>query len=539
MAKMTGAQALARQLRSEGVDTIFTLPGVQIMEAFDALYELQDDIRLIQTRHEQATTYMADGYAKATGKVGVAMVVPGPGALNATAGLGTAYASSSPVLLISGQIDSRALGKRQGQLHEIDDQLDIFKPITKWNHRSTRVEEIPEAVHEAFRQLKTGRPRPVELEIPPDIFQGSGDMDIIEPEVFEKQTAKAEEIQRAAQLLAGAQRPAIIAGGGTILSGASQELRELAEFLQAPVMTTQQGKGIIPGDHPLYVGVNYAGVEVASTVVPESDVVLAVGTRLLFREFSPQNPPTLIHIDADATEIGKNLPTEVGIVADAKDALGQLVRRLRTLSEPKPSRRQDIDRYREGFQDNLKALAPDQIGMINAIRAQLNDDDILLGGMNNIGYWSHLAYPTQKPRTYLTSSYFGTLGFEYPTALGAQVGAPDRKVVAICGDGGFMYNPQELSTAARYGINMVAIVFNNSAYGASQWDQTHRYGERFIGTDLHNPDFMKLADAFSVKGMRATPEGLGPALREALDANAPVLLEVEVPVMMPPFQIVR
>ena len=225
MVKMTGAQALARQLRSEGVDTIFTLPGVQIMEAFDALYELQDDIRLIQTRHEQATTYMADGYAKATGKVGVAMVVPGPGALNAAAGLGTAYASSSPVLLISGQIDSRALGKNQGQLHEVEDQLDVFKPITKWNHRSTRVEEIPEAVHEAFRQLGTGRPRPVELEIPPDTLQGSGDTDIIEPEIFEKQSASAEEIRRAAQLLAGAQRPAIIAGGGTILSGATEELR--------------------------------------------------------------------------------------------------------------------------------------------------------------------------------------------------------------------------------------------------------------------------------------------------------------------------
>ncbi|MCH9040445.1 MAG: thiamine pyrophosphate-binding protein [Chloroflexi bacterium] len=539
MAQMTGAQALARQLRSEGVDTIFTLPGVQIMEAFDALYELQDDIRLIQTRHEQATTYMADGYAKATGKVGVAMVVPGPGALNATAGLGTAYASSSPVLLISGQIDSRAIGKRQGQLHEVEDQLDVFKPITKWNHRSTRVEEIPEAVHEAFRQLKTGRPRPVELEIPPDILQGTGDTDVIEPEIFERHTANVEDIQRAAQLLAGAQRPAIIAGGGTILAGASDELRELAEFLQAPVMTTQQGKGIIPDRHPLYVGVNYAGIEVASKVVPESDVVLAVGTRLLFREFNPENPPTLIHIDADETEIGKNLPTEVGIAADAKDALGQLVSRLKAISAPKPPRQQDIDRYREGFQEELKTLAPDQVRMIDAIRNELADDDILLGGMTNVGYWSHLAYPTQKPRTYLTSSYFGTLGFEYPTALGAKVGMPDKKVVALCGDGGFMYNPQELSTAGRYGINMVAIIFNNSAFGASQWDQTHRYKGRFIGTDLHNPDFMKLAEAFSIKGMQATPDELGPALREALDAEAPVLLEVKLPNMMPPFQIVR
>ena len=184
MPQMSGAQALARQLRSEGVDTVFTLPGVQIMAAFDALHEVQNDIQLIHTRHEQATTYMADGYAKVTGKVGVAMVVPGPGALNATAGLGTAFASSSPVLLISGQIASGALGKRQGQLHEVEDQLDVFKPITKWNHRVTEVGEIPEAVHEAFRQLNTGRPRPVELEVPPDTLAAIGEADIIEPEVY-------------------------------------------------------------------------------------------------------------------------------------------------------------------------------------------------------------------------------------------------------------------------------------------------------------------------------------------------------------------
>ena len=214
------------------------------MAAFDALHELQNDIQLIHTRHEQATTYMADGYAKVTGKVGVAMVVPGPGALNATAGLGTAFASSSPVLLISGQIASGALGKRQGQLHEVEDQLDVFKPITKWNHRVTEVGEIPEAVHEAFRQLNTGRPRPVELEVPPDTLAAIGEADIIEPEVYPPALADSADIERAAEILARAKKPAIIAGGGTVISEASEELRELAEFLQAAVMTTQQGRGL-------------------------------------------------------------------------------------------------------------------------------------------------------------------------------------------------------------------------------------------------------------------------------------------------------
>ena len=422
MPQMSGAQALARQLRSEGVDTVFTLPGVQIMAAFDALHEVQDDIQLIHTRHEQATTYMADGYAKVTGKVGVAMVVPGPGALNATAGLGTAFASSSPVLLISGQIASNALGKRQGQLHEVEDQLDVFKPITKWNHRVTEVGEIPEAVHEAFRQLNTGRPRPVELEVPPDTLAAMGNADIIEPEIYPPAAADSTDIDRAAEILARAERPAIIAGGGTIISGASDELREVAEFLQAAVMTTQQGKGIIPDDHELLVGVNYAMVEPVKDVLPECDALLAVGTRLLFRVFSPDSVPPVVHIDADADEIGKNLPTEVGIVGDAKQALRQLLERLQAISAPKESRRDEVAAYRKSADDNLTELATDQLRMIQDIRGAMADDDILISGMTNIGYWSNVAYPVNVPRTFITSSYFGTLGYAYPTALGAQVG---------------------------------------------------------------------------------------------------------------------
>ena len=538
MPQMTGAQALARQLRSEGVDAVFTLPGVQIMAAFDALHELRDDIRLVHTRHEQATTYMADGYAKVTGKPGVAMVVPGPGALNATAGLGTAYASSSPVLLISGQIASGALGKRQGQLHEVEDQLDVFKPITKWNHRVTQVGEIPEAVHEAFRQMATGRPRPVELEIPPDTLAALGDADIIEPEQYPAQPGDAADIRRAAEILARARRPAIIAGGGSIISGASDELRQVAEFLQAAVMTTQQGKGVIPPDHELAVGVNYAMVEPAKYVLPECDALLAVGTRLLFRQLAMDNPPPLIHIDADASEIGKNLPTEVGIVADAKAGLAQLLDALRAIAAPKASRAQEIAAYRAAADSDLAELAPEQTRIIADIREALAGDDILVGGMTNIGYWSHLAYPARAPRSYVTSSYFGTLGYAYPTALGAKIGQPHKGVVALCGDGGFMYNLQEFSTAARYGINVVAVVFNNHAYGASMWDQTHQYGERYIGTDLNNPDFLKLAEAFGVRGMQADPARIGEALRDALAADAPVLLEVELPNMMPPFQIV-
>ena len=375
--------------------------------------------------------------------------------------------------------------------------------------------------------------------MPPDTLAAMGNADIIEPEIYPPAAADSTDIDRAAEILARAERPAIIAGGGTIISGASDELREVAEFLQAAVMTTQQGKGIIPDDHELLVGVNYAMVEPVKDVLPECDALLAVGTRLLFRVFSPDSVSPVVHIDADADEIGKNLPTEVGIVGDAKQALRQLLERLRAISAPKESRRDEVAAYRKSADDNLTELATDQLGMIQDIRGAMADDDILISGMTNIGYWSNVAYPVSVPRTFITSSYFGTLGYAYPTALGAKVGQPDKRVVALCGDGGFMYNIQELSTAARFGINAVAVVFNNHAYGASMWDQTHQYGQRFIGTDLNNPDFLKVAEAFGVRGMKAEPDSIGDALRQAFAANAPVLLEVELPNMMPPFQIVR
>ncbi len=538
MATVTGAQALVRQLIAEGVDTIFALPGVQIMAAFDAFYEYRDDIRLVHVRHEQATTYMADGYAKATGKVGVAMAVPGPGAINAGSGLGTAYATSTPVLLISGQIDSGSLGKREGQLHEVEDQLDVFRPLTKWVHRVTRVEDVPGAVHEAFRHLKTGRPRPVELEIPPDTLARTGEAESIPAEDYPPQAAGTDEIAQAADILASAERPGILVGGGARISGAGDEALQLAEYLQAPLMGTQDSKGVVPENSPFYVGTNYASVGPADVVFPETDVLLAIGTRLLFRDLPDGDLPRVIHIDIDPDEIGRNLPTELGIVADAKTASAQLLARLKESSQPRPSDAGRIAGFRSDFASRMRALVPPQAQMIEDMRAALPDDAIVVSGVTNIGYWSNVFYEVREPQTYITSGYFGTLGYAFPTALGAQVGRPDRKVVALCGDGGFMYSPQELSSAMRHGINAVAVVFNNNAFGASEWDQTHRYGGNFIGTDLHNPDFVQLAQSFGAVGMSTDPEGFGEMLEVALNADAPVLLEVVVPNMMPPFQIV-
>ena len=419
MPEMTGAQALVQALRVQGVDTIFALPGAQIMAAFDALYDYQNEINLVQTRHEQATTYMADGYAKATGRVGVAMVVPGPGAMNAASGLGTAYASSSPVLLISGQINSTGLGKNQGQLHEVHDQLDMFQPITKWNHRVTQVEEIPEAVHEAFRQLKSGRPRPVELEIPPDTPASSGNTEIVEPEEYPPGPASPDQTEAAAAVLAQGSRPCIIAGGGVLISDSGAELTELAGILQAPIMLTPEAKGSIPDSHPMVVGANYGGVGPAEAVLPRADTLLAVGTRLLFRDMSLDHLK-IVQVDVDPEEIGRNYPTAAGVEADAKVALRGIVDRLRAQGISNPSRAEDITKQRREFADEIREIAPDQLGLVDAIRGELGDDDIVVSGITTIGYWSNIAYDAQNPRTFLTSSYFGTLGYAFPTGPGRQ-----------------------------------------------------------------------------------------------------------------------
>ena len=537
MPRMTGAQALIAQLRSEGVDTVFGLPGVQIMDAFDALHEQRNAIRLIHTRHEQATTYMADGYAKVTGAVGVAMVVPGPGALNAASGLITAYASSSPVLLISGQTPTSTLGRGLGELHEVEEQLDVFRPLTKWNHRVTRPAEIPETVHEAFRQLKTGRPRPVELEVPPDTLAGSDEVRIRDPEDVPAADGDDVALEAAARRLVEARRPVVVAGGGATIAGASKSLVALAEFLQMPVMTTAEGKGLIADKHPLHLGAHYCLGPVES-LVEGSDLLLAVGTRLDLDPLAPERLPGIVQIDIDPGEIGRRHPAELGIVADADCTLSALLTRIETMTEPRAPRADEVARSRQAFRDGIRKIAPEQTAIVDVLGEVLDDEAIVVSGVTNIGYWSSIMLPVHEPRTYVTSSYAGTLGYAFPTALGAKVARPHQTVVALCGDGGFMYSPQELATARQHGINLVAVVFNNHAFGASRWDQIHRFGERFIGTVLRNPDFGKLADAFGVTGMRTDPDGLGESLAAAVAMERPVVLEVELPVMMPPFQVV-
>ena len=540
MTVMTGAQALVQSLVREGVEVIFGLPGVQIMEAFDALYS-ESGIRLITVRHEQAAAYMADGYARTTGRVGVALVVPGPGALNAAAAIGTAYATSSPVLLVSGQMESYNLGRNRGSLHEVNDQLDLFKPITKWNGRTTKPEEIPYLLHLAMQQVTDGRPRPVEIEIPWDVLPATAETELLEREGPIKAAPDPAKIREAAQLLAHAAHPLIWAGGGCREADLSAELLELAEALNAPVITTPEGKGAIPEDHPHSLGTYYYGHGPGYLALPQADVILAVGSRLNLTPPTPWNiqpHQQLIQIDADPEELGRNFPAQVGIAADGRLGVQELLAELGGRARASQWQEGELSEIRRQTQADIREMAPLQLEIIDTIRRELDDDAIMVSGTTEIGYWSHLAFPALKPRSYLTSSYFATLGYAFPTALGAKVGNPRRQVVATSGDGGFMYASSELSTAVQEGINVVTLVFNNGLLGASRADQMHRYQGRTIGTELHNPDFAQLAEVYGALGIKLTgPEELGDALRAALRANRPAVIEIPLPNLRPPFQI--
>ena len=525
MPKMTGGQALAKSLHREGVRVIFGLPGVQLYHLLDGLYD-EADIRFIPVRHEQATTYMADGYARAGGGIGTALVVPGPGLQNASAGIGTAYSASSPILVVSGQIQRDFIGVDRGMLHEVNDQLDTIRPVTKWTRRILKAQEVPEAVHEAFYQLKTGRPRPVEIEIPPETLAETADVKLLDPAEPEREAASGDNVQAGAEALKGASKPIILAGGGAISSQASGALQRLAEYLQAPVLTTSEGKGALSDRHDLMLGaLRLRHDPITSDYLKQTDVVLAVGTRLASPEIL--SGQTVVQIDVDPAEIGRNYEKTIGLVGDARKTLEALCDAVSGLMPAQSGREQEIAAIKEARRTSEHALQQPLAGFVGAIRSAVPEDGIIISGMTQVGYFSRAYFPVYQAGTYFTSSYFGNLGYAYPTALGAKVARPDKAVVAISGDGGFMYNVQEMATAVQQKINAVVIVFNDSAFGNVLRDQRDRFQGRVYGSELHNPDFMMLAKAFGMRGARAaTAEELEAQLREALDADAPTLIEV-------------
>ena len=531
---MTGGQALVRGLMVQGVDVVFGLPGVQMDWAFDALYEQRGAVRVIHARHEQALSYMADGYARVTGRPGTCLMVPGPGLLNALAGLATAYACSSPVLCVTGQILSEQIGKGRGLLHEIKHQMNAADCVTKWTGSALRPDAVPGVVREAFRQLLSGHQRPVAIEVPPDVLRDTAPVPPADgPVVRTLPAPDPDAMERAARLLGAAQRPVIFAGGGVVAAGATDALVRVAEMLQAPVLVSSNGKGAISDRHYLAEPLA-AGPELA----PSADAILIVGTRFYqpsLSDWAPRQQPC-VQIDIDADEIGRNRPASVGIAADAALALGALAKRLETHNRPRPSRRDELTAFQRRMRERVNAVLP-QAAYGNAIRDALPDDAVVVSEMTQVGYWSNIGFPVYRPRTYLTMGYQGALGAGYGVALGAYAGAGGRPVVSVSGDGGFMYQMPELSTAVRHGLNVVAIVFNDGAYGNVKRIQKDRFGGRYIASDLLNPDFVRLAESFGAAGRRAeNPAQLREALEWALQQNAPVVIDApvdEMPDMWP------
>ncbi len=520
----TGGQALVEALVGEGVDTVFALPGVQLDWAFDALWERRDKIRVFHTRHEQATSYMADGFARTSGRVGVCMVVPGPGLLNASAGLATAYACSSPVLCITGQVDSRTIDHGFGMLHEVPRQDNVLGSLTRWSGRALTGNEIPQLVRDAFSQLRSGRPRPVALELPPDVLMQTADVSPVERAAEERQEADSSLLDLAAGSLRRAERPVIYSGGGTLAAGAWQELRDLAELLQAPVVMSVDGRGAVSERDDL----GHTGLS-GEALVREADVVLAVGTRFWIpaRVWGLAPGAQIIRIDADAEEIERLGLAQLGIAADARCALAGLRDRLDGSTSRSPSRER-LRAVKEAAADRLRDFEP-QLSYTTAMRAALPDDAIVVSDLTQMTFFGTIGFPVYEPRTYIGPGYQGTLGSAFATSLGAQVAHPDRVVVAIAGDGGFLYTLGELATQKRHALPVISIVFNDNAYGNVKRTQQLDFGGHLLGSDLANPDFVALARSFGIDGERVeTPSGLQSALQSAIAARRPALIEVPV-----------
>lgn len=526
MPRMSGGHAVVEALRTQGVNVLFALPGVQNDPLFNALYDAGDAIRVIHPRHEQGAAFMAYGYAQSTGRVGAYAVVPGPGVLNTTAALSTAYAGNAPVLCLSGQIRSDFIGRGLGIPHELPDQLGILRSLTKWAARINHPAEAGPTFAEAFRQAMSGRRRPVAIEIPTDVL---AQVTEVPPPVARavadpSPPIDTELVEQAAKLLGAAERPVIVAGGGAMEAGA--ELAAIAELLQAPIIVGQSGKGAVSDRHPFVVPHALGHRFWAS-----ADAVLAVGTRLTIQQivWGTDSKMPIVRLDADPRALDLIAKPAVGMVADATAGLTALLSALPRHNRKRSALTAEMAAARDAFNRRIESEAGQQKGWLDAIRAELPEDGIFVDELTQVGYCARFAFPVTQPRSFITSAYQGTLGYGFPAALGAQVAHPQRKVVSVCGDGGFMFTMQELATAVLHEIPLVTIVFRDNAYGNVLRAQQQTHGGRVIATRLRNPDFTAMARTFGANGLRAANPGeLRQALRDGFASRAPTVIEVPV-----------
>jgi acetolactate synthase-1/2/3 large subunit len=529
--KRTGAQILCECLIKEGVEVIFGFPGGAVLPLYDALPQYPQ-LHHILVRHEQGAAHAADGYARATGRVGVCLATSGPGACNLVTGIATAHLDSSPVVAITGQVARPFIGKDAFQ--EID-ITGITVPITKHNYLVLKAEEIANVVKEAFYIAKNGRPGPVLIDIPRDVFTEEATFHY--PEKVKLSSFKPithghpAQIKKAAKLINEAKKPVILAGRGVIISGAFQELKELAEKAQIPVVTTLLGIGCFPEDHILSLGmIGMHGMAYANLAVQNSDLIIAIGMRFDDRAtgkvsgFAPH--AQIIHIDIDPAEIGKNVRVDIPIVGDVKHVLSELNKYIEF--QTRIDWIKQVEQWREehpvlSIRDTDKLLPQ---FVIRKIYEVTKGNAIIVTGVGQNQMWASQHFWYNKPYSFISSGGLGTMGFELPAAIGAKVGRPDETVWAIAGDGGFQMTIQELATAVQENIGVKIAIINNGFLGmVRQWQELF-YKKRYVATPLSNPDFVKVAEAYGIPGVRVTDKKLVvSAIQKAMDYAGPFLID--------------
>lgn len=530
---MKGAKAIVEALRREGVEVIFGIPGGASIPFYDVLYDA--DIRHILTRHEQVAAHAADGYARASGRVGVCSATSGPGATNLTTGIANAYMDSSPIVAITGQVPTPFIGRDAFQEADV---MGITMPITKHNFQLRRVEEIPVVFKKAFRIARTGRPGPVLIDMPKDIQEKEAEVEFPREVAIQgyKPTLKGnpKQVKRAVEMLVKAERPIILAGGGVIIANASQELRRLAEALGAPVVTSLMGKGSFPENHPLSLGViGMHGRKAANYAINDADVILAVGCRFSDRStgnvacFAPE--AKIIHVDIDPAEIGKNVRVDLPIVGDARHVLKDLLGMLRIKARQENEWTRKIKEYKKEFQPRMDyddfPLKPQRV--MKELMTVLSEDDIVTTEVGQCQMWAEHFLTRTKARTFISSGGLGTMGFGFPAAMGAKVAEPEKNVIDIAGDGSFLMVCQDLATVVKERIPVVVAILDNRFLGmVRQWQELF-FDKRYSAVKLGRVDFVKLAEAFKARGVKVKRPGeVAPAVKEAFESGVTTVIDI-------------
>jgi len=526
MQRMTGGRAVALALKEEGVEHVFGIAGTHNCPLFDGAYD-EPAIQVVTVRHEQGASMMAAGYARASGKIAACFVVPGPGLTNALTGMGMAYSESTPLLMVGGQNTLAQLEREGDHFHELPNSMGVAAALCGYTQRVSTPGAIPGAVREAMRAMRCQRPRPAYIEVPLDVQNGEAEVTLLARETFSRPRGDAASIARAAEALKSAKRPFIFAGGGVVSAQGSEALARLAELLGAPVVTSMFARGAISDRHPLALGDGWGRFKLYDELLAAADLVLIVGSRIDI--VSDVNlgagfPKRIVQVDLDPRVVGLRRPVEVGVVGDAATVLRSVAAAL--AGEEDRQCWFDLAGFRQRKRAWMVEHAGPVLELIEDLRAAVPEDTIIVDDLTLVGYWMPLLFETYQPRTLIHPGTYGTLGYALPAAIGAKLACPQQPVVAISGDGGFLFTLQELATAVAQKLNLVALVFNDNAYGAIRTYQDRVFRGRRIGSDLANPDFVKLGEAFGAKSVRVEPNALGAAVRGALKTGGVWLIEI-------------